>query len=147
MILVKRKAATQAVINRFNGALFEWGKADCVQLTRACLVGLGHSDPLPRKRYGAPRTAKKLFRDSGFTNLVEAMDSLGLEKIGAAETLPGDIVAFEGAAMPEAFGDYGLGVVLGQGRFLAFVRLPQGEAICGAGLMAEAPLNHAWRSI
>jgi len=70
------------------------------------------------------------------SNLGEAIDRLGFEKIAPLEALAGDIIAIESV---EEWGGIGLGIADGSGRLIAFA-----NGICDHAPVTVA--SAAWRS-
>lgn len=112
----KRAAAAAACVERFQGKAFELGKRDCVKLACHALHTMGVAvPPVKGAAYTSKAGALKALRRTGFAGLVEAVDSLGLERIAPARATAGDIVALPcdspfGAVLTVAIGN---GVVLG----------------------------------
>ena len=62
--------------------------------------------------------AARALKKAGFNDLAEAVDSIGLERIGAASALPCDLIAVRA---PDFIGGWSLGVVVGPNKVLAFI--------------------------
>jgi hypothetical protein len=117
--MTDRAQAAQACIDRFAGKPYEPGKRDCVRLAAHLLHQFGHAVPvLKGLRYQGEAGAIRALKRTGFANLIEAMDSLGLERIAPVAARTGDIVG-----LPCDDGPWGcaLTVAVGNGRVLAFV--------------------------
>ena len=105
--LVRRMRTTEAAIARFADQPFAWGTVDCLRLTAFVLREMGHAPPLRQAgRYSPLLGAHRALKRTGFA----------LRRITPALALPADILALPSGfeAMPA------LGVVLSQGRVLAF---------------------------
>lgn len=109
--------AAQACIDRFSGKAYEPGKRDCAVLASHLLhqAGIG-VPPLKGCSYKTEAGAFRAMRRAGFKTILEAVDSLGLERIAPAAARTGDLVG-----MPSdcAFG-CSLTVAVGNGRLLGF---------------------------
>ena len=118
--MVRRVAAAQACIDRFNGKSYSpSSNRDCIKLTLHSMRKLGRSTGLLKgKRYTSEAGGVKVMRSLGFRSLIEAMDAAGLERIAPAAALPGDIIALE----TEADSPFGcaLTVAVGNGRVIGF---------------------------
>lgn len=120
--LVKRTAAAQAVVDRYNGRAFAWGRADCVRLAAYALRKMGRPVSLIKAGdYSSLRGALKALRRAGFDGLEQAVDAQGLFRIPPAMALPGDLI---GLPSDEDGGERGswvaLTVALGNGRVIGF---------------------------
>lgn len=110
--LVRRQAAAQATIDRFQGKPLAYGKDDCARMVAFCLKRLGVKVSLLKAgtystATGASRTLKRL----GFATLADAVDALGLPRIAPAKCVLGDILA-----LPTETGEVALYVAVGNGR-------------------------------
>ena len=92
-----RRAAVDACAKKFVDRPVKWGERDCVKLFALALrkQGFGIIEPLKGVRYRTKTSGMKRFKESGFPNLVDAVDKLGLTRIAPSMTLPGDIVAMQ----------------------------------------------------
>ena len=117
----KRSKAAQACIDRFGGRPFDMTKRrDCARLAGHLLHHLDVAvPPLKGARYSTPAGALRAMRRLGFASLVEAVDSLGLERIAPARAVTGDLVALE-AGEGDPFGCV-LTVSVGNGRVFGFI--------------------------
>lgn len=132
-----RYAAARATKKKFFEQPFEWGTNDCLQMAAFCLKQLGHEEPTSKVRaYTDEKSALKALARAGHRSLVDAVNAYGLEPIAPAMAVMGDIVAYEAVG----FGGFGLGVAIGENKFLG----------CANDIIDAAPtwvLTHAWRSI
>lgn len=139
-VLILRRDAAQATVDRFNGLPLTYGKDDCVRMSAFCLRQLGvKASLLKAGAYKSELGAARALKRAGYDTLSDAVDALGLPRIAPAMCLPGDLMA-----LPSDDPDrIGLAVALGNGRVLAFWE--------GAGSVCTVvqPLiyAHAWRSI
>lgn len=137
----KRARAARACMERFEGKAFEIGKRDCVKLAAHALHVMGVKvAPLKGVRYSTLAGAVRAMRQTGFADLVEAMDALGLTRIAPARATAGDIVALPtGADCP--FG-CSLTVAIGNGAVLGFHETTG----VGCAIRPKAYLA-AWRAV
>lgn len=112
--LVKRQKITAATKQRFEKRAFRWGYSDCGRILAWHLNRFGHKPP-KAGGYTTALGAKKRLIELGYANMTELMDDMGLEVIGLARALPGDIVAFSSDDPVGA-----IGIVVGNGNMLAF---------------------------
>lgn len=117
----KRSKAAQACIDRFAGRDFSMAeRRDCARLGAHLLHHLGVAvPPMKGARYANPAGALKALRKVGFKDLVEAVDSLGLQRIAPARAITGDLVALE-TSEDDPFGCV-LTVAVGNGRVFGFI--------------------------
>ena len=107
--------AAQACIDRFAGKAYEPGKRDCAILAAHLLHQFGIKVPaLKGCTYKTEAGALRAMRRAGFNNIMEAVDSLGLERIAPARARTGDLIGMPSAC---AFG-CSLAVSIGNGRLL-----------------------------
>ena len=135
--MIRRAAAAQACIDRFNGKPYEAGKRDCIKLAGHSMHRLGRRVGLTKGlRYSSEAGGLRAMRKLGFKDLAEAVDAAGLERIAPAAALPGDIIAL--AAEGESAFGCALTVAVGNGRVLGFQN--------GVGVVMQ-PLAYlaAWR--
>jgi len=108
--------AAQACIDRFNGKPYAPGKRDCVKLACHLLHQYGVAVPHTKGvRYSTEAGAIKALRRAGFRDLIEAVDSLGLERIAPARAQAGDLVG-----LPCDRLGCTLTVAVGNGRVIGF---------------------------
>jgi hypothetical protein len=95
MNLVKRVAATEAVIARYRNKPFDWSTTGtCIHLARAQVVSMGHRAPrVPefRSAIGAGKALKK----AGYDRLEDLLDAI-LPRIAPASMLVGDLALMPG---------------------------------------------------
>lgn len=116
--MLKRAAATQACMDRFAFKPVEPGVRDCGKLASHDLHLMGRSAKLLNGRRGKDwASALRYVRKSGFADLVELVDAMGLERIPPAAALPADLIALPGME-GDPFG-CSLSVALDNGRVLA----------------------------
>ena len=141
-ILIARVQAAELAHRCFNEQPFEWGRNDCAHLIATVLMGVGHDDPLKGfRKYSTEAGAKRALLQKGHETVEDVLDNtLKLERIAPASTLPGDIVAIPG----EGDTGHALGVVLDADRILAFCDLGQGVRGEIGSLTAA---TFAWRSV
>jgi hypothetical protein len=111
--------AAQACIDRFAGKTYEPGKRDCAIMAAHLLHQYGVKVPhLKGVSYKTEAGAVRAMLRAGFANMVEAVDSLGLERIAPARAITGDLIG-----LPSDGGPWGcaLSVAVGGGRVLTFV--------------------------
>lgn len=116
--LIARRDAAQAVLARFDGQPFQWGRADCVRLAAYALRQRKRPVSLIKAgSYGSEAGALKALARAGFASLEAAVEAQGLDAIAAAFALPCDLIAID----PEEPGPWlALTVALGNGRVLGF---------------------------
>lgn len=113
--MLRRQAAVQACMDRFDGLTIEPGVRDCGKLAAHALHKQGRSAKLLNgSRHKTWAGATKYLRQNDFATLMDLIDAMGLERIPPAAALPGDLIA-----MPsdDAFG-CSLAVALDNGRIL-----------------------------
>ena len=110
--------AAQSCIDRFNGKAYEPGKRDCAILAAHLLHQYGVPVPIMRGlKYKTEAGAMRALKRTGCKDVVEAVDTLGLERIAPASARTGDLVG-----MP-CDGPWGcaLTVAVGNGRVFGFL--------------------------
>lgn len=135
--MIRRIAAVDATIARFNGKPLKYGKDDCARMASFCLRKLGVRTPILKAgTYSSAVGAARAMKRMGVKDLIEGVDLLGLPRIAPATALPGDIVALEGP--------YGaaLTVAIGNGRVLGFY-----EEVSACAVLQPKEFLVAWRSI
>jgi hypothetical protein len=129
--------AAQACVDRFGGKPFALGRHDCVRLAAHLVRARGvKTRMLKGLTYRSLPGAVKALKRTGFADLAEGVDALGLPRIAPARAVAGDLVA-----MPGEDGDpFGcvLTVALGNGRVLGFI-----EGVCQA--LEPRAFVTAWR--
>lgn len=92
--LPKRYDVTEATRMKFKGRAFEWGHSDCLVMTRAHLVGFGHSCPrIPS--YKTALGAVRALERAGHASIKSLFDSMDLPGIPPAAMILGDIAIME----------------------------------------------------
>lgn len=92
--MIARVEAAQATLEAVKARPFKLGTNDCARMTAAHLRRMGRRVKLPPSgSYASPKGALKALKERGFSNLIEAMDSFGFERIPPAAALPGDVLA------------------------------------------------------
>jgi len=121
---------------RFNGKTYKPGTRDCARLAAHAMHKMGVAVPLLKGvKYTTEAGAAKALKRMGFASLMEAVDALGLKRIGPASTLPGDIVA-----LPTEAGAFGCGLMVkaDNGRVIGFA-----DGVCG--VFEPLKFIAAWR--
>jgi hypothetical protein len=112
--------AAQACVDRFGDRPFELGKRDCVRLAAHLVRARGVKTPMLKGlRYSTLAGAIRALGQTGFADLAEGVDALGLQRIAPARAVTGDLIA-----MPGEDGDpFGcvLTVAVGNGRVFGFI--------------------------
>lgn len=94
--LLRRAAATEEVLRRFQNRAFDWKAGHtCLHLARAQLLAMGHRPPrIPafRSALGARRAMER----AGYANLAEVFDRMGLPRIAPATMWVGDLALVPG---------------------------------------------------
>ena len=117
MDLIARHRVTAETVKRWQGRAFAWGKADCVRLVVCHLGRCGLPSPLGKAgTWGSAVGAAKALQRMGHASVADALDALGLPRITPARAMVGDIVALPSEDHFDA-----LGIVLGNGRVLAWI--------------------------
>lgn len=116
--MLKRAAAAQACMDRFEGKPYHPATRHCGKLAAHALTKMGRSAKLLNaSRHTTEAGAIKYLKRTGFACLADLMDAMGLERIAPAAALPGDII---GLPSGDAFG-CSLSVALGDGLVLGLV--------------------------
>lgn len=137
--MIRRQAAAQATIDRFQGKPLVLGRDDCVRMSAFCLRKLGvKASLLKAGSYRSEVGARRVMQRLGYDTLADAVDALGLPRIAPAMCLPGDILSLRAA------GDHAvaLAVAVGNGRVLGFW---EAAGVCTVFQPTEYDL--AWRAI
>lgn len=132
----RRVAAAQATLDRFRDRPFRWGSADCARMVAWHLRKMGYRPALAKA--GAYRTAlsaRAALKRLGHDSLADALDALGLVRIGAASAIVGDVLALPGDDPLGA-----LVVAVGNGRVVGWH-----EDAAGAAVMQPLIYGAAWR--
>lgn len=134
--LLKRQAAVQACLDRFDGKPYKPGTHDCARLAAHAMHKMGVKVPLMKGvKYTTEAGAAKALKAKGFASLAAAVDALGLNRIAPASTLPGDIVA-----IPTEAGAFGCALMVkaDNGRVIGF-----SDGVCAVFHPVE--MITAWR--
>jgi hypothetical protein len=114
--LIKRVAAVEATIQRFDGRPLQYGRDDCVRMVAFGLRKQGVKvSLLGGGRYSSALGAVKALKRAGYSDLVAAVDGQGLNQIAPAAALPGDVLALPA----EQFGG-ALFLAVGNGRAFGY---------------------------
>ena len=135
--MVRRVAATQATVARFQDVPFAWGREDCARMVVFHLRALGIPIAMAKAgSYSSALGAARAMRRFGVESLSEALDKHGLERIAPASAAAGDIIA-----MPSADSFDALAIALGNGRVLGYHE----DAPGGATVLQPVLFITAWR--
>jgi hypothetical protein len=136
--MVRRVAATQATVARFQGLTFRWGQEDCARMVVFHLRQMGRPIAMAKAgSYSNALGAARAMRRFGVVSLIEALDKHGLEQIPPAAAVAGDIVA-----MPSADSFDALAIALGNGRVLGYH-----DDADGAAVLQPVQFITAWRVV
>lgn len=137
--MIRRVAAVEATLARFQGRPLKFGRDDCVRMAAFTLRKLGVKTPLLKAgSYSSATGARRALKSMGFSDLNEAVDALDLPRIAPASALPGDIISIRAAG-----GDaVALVVAVGNGRVLGFW-----EAAGVCTVFQPLEYDAAWRVI
>lgn len=134
--MVRRRDAAQATLDKFQGQPFKWGVRDCARLAAFHLRLMGYQVKMPPSgSYGSLLGARKALAKAGYDDLPAALDALGLRRIPPAAAAVGDLIQWPSENELAA-----LGVVLGNGRMLAYH--PEAK---GAAVLQPVQFVAAWR--
>jgi hypothetical protein len=131
--MVRRVAAAQATLDKWQGVAFEWGRADCVRLAAAHLRNMGHKVSLSKGgAYGSVLSARRALKRAGFDSVADAVDGQGFARIPPASALVGDLLMLPGSddGDTEIEGMGALAVALGNGRVLMWHPDADGATVC-----------------
>lgn len=132
--IIQRVQAVQTAIDDHFEKPLDFKVHDCIRLVQTTMTVMGHDSITKGHSYSSETGAKRALLKAGFSNLVEAIDSLGLRRIAPAEALGADVLAYEA----DSFGGFCLGVAMGDGQALAYA-----DGVCKQGPVALA--SFAWR--
>ncbi|MDX5984701.1 DUF6950 family protein [Sphingomonas echinoides] len=111
-MLIRKRDAAQATLDRWSKRAHKLGTADCVRMAAAHLRSLGYTVKLPPSgSYRTVNSALKALKAAGHDSIPAALDAMGLERIAPAEAIVGDIIQ-----MPAEHALGALVVVMGNGR-------------------------------
>ncbi|MEE4452856.1 hypothetical protein V2S85_14480 [Novosphingobium resinovorum] len=135
MNLVERVEAVNATIGQFAGKPFIIGTSDCGKMVIAHLKTMGWTISTGGT-WSTTMGLKRFLRRHGGSGAT-CIDGWGVPRIAPAAAIAGDIVE-----LPDETGLGAFGIVVGNGRVLAFHEHADGVAIIQPGV---APLA-AWRT-
>lgn len=134
----KRGAAVEACIKRFRDKPYAPGKRDDVLMAAHLLHHLGIAVPVLKGcEWKCEASGLRLLKRKGFDSLHDAVDTLGLERIGWASARLGDLIA-----LPSTCGVGALAVQTGNGTMLTYR-----EGRDGAALVRIKQALFAWRTV
>lgn len=135
--MIRRVAAVEATIARFDGLPLTYGKDDCARMVAFALRKQGARVALLKAgQYSSKLGAAKALKKLGHESIVDALDAaLPARRIAPAACLPGDIMSLPA----EAFGG-ALFLAIGNGRAFGYF---DGRFQVGQPLTWDT----AWRSI
>ena len=137
-MMLDRRDAAQAVIDRFKDQPMVFGKNDCVRMAAFVLRKRGHRPQLGKAgSYTNALGAQRALKRAGYDSLADALDALGLQRIAPAAALPADIIMVPGEG---SFGG-ALQVVVGNGRTLGYH-----QDLDGADILMPIEFVAAWRT-
>lgn len=131
--LIRRTVLTEQTNAKWFGRPFRWGSSDCARIAAFHARKFGHKPP---KTGGYSTLAGAIARleELGYATLPDLIDGYGLREIAPAFAMTGDIVSFASDAPIGA-----IGIVVGNGRMLAFH-----EAAEGAAIISMDHIDRAW---
>jgi hypothetical protein len=132
----RRRDATQATKDRFQGKPFQFGRNDCWQMVRSHLRAMGRpvKQAARASSYHSLLGAERQLRKFGYRSVIEVMDAHFPRIAPAAATL-GDVVS-----LPSEEGPGGLCIYVGNGRVFGYHQ----DAV-GAEVLQPAVISSAWR--
>lgn len=136
MSLVRRVAAAQATLDRFQGKPFKLGRYDCGQMVAYHLRRMGR--PIKASKAGPYHNvvgAKRALRRLGHESLPSVIDA-HFTRIAPAAALVGDLIQL--TSEDDTIG--GIFVVLGNGRVLGYH-----QDVPGAEVLQPSEYVAAWR--
>lgn len=114
--MIRRVAATQATLDRFQGKPLTYGRDDCARMVAFHLRRLKRPIALAKAgTYSSALGARRAMARFGVASLGEALDKHGLFRIAPAAAVAGDILELAG---DDAMG--ALAIALGNGRALSW---------------------------
>lgn len=136
--VAKRMKAVDACVTRFRGKAYQPGRRDDVKMAAHLLHHLGIPVPMLKGcEWKCERSGMRRLKEKGFDSLHEAVDALGLQRIGWASARLGDLIA-----LPSTCGVGALAVHTGNRTMLTFL---DGEE--GAVTARINDALFAWRTI
>lgn len=134
----RRAKAAQSCIDRFSGKPLALGQRDCARMAAHLLHHLGIGVPFLKGRsWSSEAGALRVLKRTGFATVHEAVDSLGLSRIGWASARVGDLIA-----LPTSCPMGALGVHVGSGAVLCYRDEEEGAVI-----VRLATALFAWRTL
>jgi len=136
-VILTRRDAAQATLDRFGGKPFAWGRFDCAKMTAFHLRQMGLHKGLglaKAGRYSSALTAKAALARAGHASLAAALDGIGLERIAPASALVGDILQLPGDGFDA------MAIALGNGRCIAYHQDAEGAVV-----VQPVEVSAAWR--
>ena len=139
MNLIERVTHTQTTIDKFHGATFKWGEADCAQLAGQHVENFGRTTRLSEcPKYVSEKGAKRALSRLGVKTMEDLADAMNFERIAPASAIVGDIVGLPGGTEEEPW--TALGIHCGGERILAFA-----NGTCEYGPVSVCSV--AWRLV
>ena len=116
-VMIARRDAAQATLDRFKDQPFEWGRYDCAKMVAFHLRKLGHQIGISKAgSYSSALGAKRALNRLGWPNLSHALDDvLHLERIAPAFLVTGDILQIPGEGPLDT-----MAIALGNGRAISY---------------------------
>ena len=130
--LIRRTVLTEQTNAKWFGRPFRWGTSDCARIAAFHARKFGHKPP-KTGGYSTLVGAISRLEELGYATLPDLIDGYGLREIAPAFAMPGDIVSFASDAPIGA-----TGIVVGNGRMLAFHEAAQGAAIISMDVIERA---------
>ncbi len=136
-VLLTRRDAAQATLDRFKDQPFQWGKFDCAKMVAFHLRHLGYRIGISKAgTYSTALGAKRGLKRMGWPSLTHGLDEvLQFERIAPAALLVGDLLQLESEGPLEA-----LAIAMGNGRALSYH-----EDTVGAVVVQPVQIVAAWR--
>lgn len=141
----RRERAAKACRQRFHEKPYKPGTRDCPTLALHNLRQVGVKVPWAKGlKWRNEAEGLRALKALGFSNLIEAVDSLGLPRIPPARALAADLIA-----LPTDHQIGSLAVCMGNGNLLAFTaQSPNAEILTGVTDFVKDEQGYcAWRVI
>ena len=134
--LVRRQRATQATMKRYRDKPFDWKKgATCIHMLRYHLRKMGHKpEKMPRIRSAIG--ARRQLDMRGCENVSDLMDKMGLERIGHACMIQGDVAVLRSG---DGFGSVTISV--GGAKVIGWH-----DDVAGMSVLQPLEIDGAWRA-
>lgn len=138
-VMVARRDAAQATLDRFQDVPHTWGRFDCAKMVAFHLRQLGYRVGISKAGvYSTPLGAKRALVRLGWPTLSHALDEvLQLPRIGFASVIVGDVLQ-----LPSEDGMDALAIALGNGRALGYH-----PDVAGAVVVQPIEITAAWRVV